>query len=224
MPKVNQSLNYKIAMTGIFGALSVVLAVTPIGFITIPGTFISITIMHIPAILAAVTAGLVPGVGVGLIFGVASLIRTAMNGGGANPFFLNPLVSVLPRMIFPLIAWGIYRLLNLIPKMPRVISGGIAAAFGTFFHTLLVMGAIYLLYGETLVSGMGATLANFGIDVANISSMKIFIGIMTVTLATNGVWEIVAATVLAVAVLGSMYAVQNRKSRLSKFEDESQEQ
>lgn len=220
MPKVNQSLNYKIAMTGIFGALSVVLAVTPIGFITIPGTFISITIMHIPAILAAVTAGLVPGMGVGLIFGITSLIRTAMNGGGANPFFLNPLVSVLPRMVFPILVWGIYKLLNLIPKMPRVISGGIAAAFGTFFHTLFVMGGIYLLYGDTLVAGMAASLAKFGIDVANLSSIKIFSGIMTVTLATNGIWEIVAATALTVAVLGSMFAVQNRKSKLAKLEEE----
>ena len=31
--KINQSLNYQIAMTGIFGALSVVLVLTPFGYI-----------------------------------------------------------------------------------------------------------------------------------------------------------------------------------------------
>ena len=47
--KTNQSLNYKLALTGIFSALSIVLAVTPIGYINIG--FIAITIMHVPVIL-----------------------------------------------------------------------------------------------------------------------------------------------------------------------------
>lgn len=221
MEKVNRSLNYKIAMTGAFGALSVVLAVTPIGFITIPGTFISITIMHIPAILAALTAGLIPGMSVGLVFGLTSLIRSAMSGGAANPFFLNPLISVLPRMIFPLCAWAIYKGINAIPHMPKVVSGAIASAFGTFFHTCLVMAGIYILYGKVLIEGMTQTFEKFGFNVVDLSGLKGYGAVLACTFATNGIWEIVAATVLSAAVLGSIYAVQNKKSRLSKLAEET---
>ncbi|MBR3550144.1 MAG: ECF transporter S component, partial [Treponema sp.] len=96
MEKTNRSINYKIALTGVFGALSVVLSFTPLGYIQIG--LLAITIMHIPVILAVILAGLVPGVSVGLIFGLSSLIRAAQTG---SPFFINPLCSVLPRMIFP---------------------------------------------------------------------------------------------------------------------------
>ena len=218
MGKVNRSLNYKIAMTGVFGALSVVLAITPIGFIQIPGTFISITIMHIPAILAACTAGLVPGIGVGLVFGLTSLIRTAMSGGGANPFFLNPLVSVLPRMLFPVVVWAVYKALDLIPHMPRAVSGAVSAAFGTFCHTLFVMGAIYIFYGQTLLGGMAQTFARFGFAL-DLTAFKGFIAVMACTLLTNGLWEIAGAAVLTAAVLGPLYAVQNKKSKLTKLEE-----
>lgn len=220
MGKVNQSVNFKIAMTGAFGALSVVLAFTPIGYITIPGTFISITIMHIPAILATLTAGLIPGMGVGLIFGLSSLIRTATQGGGTNPFFMNPLVSVLPRMLYPIFAWAIFKLLDMIPRMPKVISGAVAGAFGTFFHTVLVMTAIYALYGEMLLSGMAQTLAKFGFEMVKLTPFKGWLAVLGCTFATNGIWEIIGAVVLTVAVMGSIYAVANKKSKLTKLDDE----
>lgn len=219
MQKVNRSLNYKIAMTGVFSALSVVLALTPIGYITIPGTFISITIMHIPAILAALTAGLIPGISVGAVFGITSLIRTAMNGGGANPFFLNPMVSVLPRMIFPIVAWAIFKALNAIPKMPKIISGAVGSAVGTFAHTALVMFGIYAFYGQTILAGMSATFEKFGFAQEMLSGANGYFAVMACTLLTNGFFEIAAAVVLCAAVLGSIYAVQNRKSKISKLEE-----
>ena len=72
--KDNKSLNFEVAVTGIFGALCIVLSVTPFGFIQIGP--LALTIMHIPVIAATVLGGLIPGVGVGLVFGISSLIRT----------------------------------------------------------------------------------------------------------------------------------------------------
>lgn len=202
--KNRQSLNYKIAMTGIFGALSIILALTPIGYVQIGA--LAITIMHIPTILATLTAGLVPGLFTGLIFGISSLVKAATSGNASNIFFVNPLVSVLPRVIFPIAVWGFFKLLNLIPRMPKTVSGGIAAAAGTLVHTLLVLGALVIFYGKDLGLKSGEMLSGFFAFVA-------------ATLATNGLWEVVSASVLSVIVLGAIYGINSRKSKISKLED-----
>lgn len=202
--KNRQSLNYKIAMTGIFGALSIILALTPIGYIQIGA--LAITIMHIPTILATLTAGLVPGLFTGLIFGISSLVKAATSGNASNIFFVNPLVSVLPRVIFPIAVWGFFKLLNLIPRIPKTVSGGIAAAAGTLVHTLLVLGALVIFYGKDLGLKSGEMLSGFFAFVA-------------ATLATNGLWEIVSASVLSVIVLGAIYGINSHKSKISKLED-----
>ena len=204
MEKTNRSINYKIALTGVFGALSVVLSFTPLGYIQIG--LLAITIMHIPVILAVILAGLVPGVSVGLIFGLSSLIRAAQTG---SPFFINPLCSVLPRMIFPVAAWAICKLFNRFPGVSKVLSGSIAAAIGT----------LYIFYAEPLLQGMKGAMEQFGFSTDNLSPVGGFIAIIACTLATNGIWEIITATIIVATVLTSIYAVKNKKSKLSKIEE-----
>ena len=219
---INQSRNYKLAVTGVLGALSVVLAVTPLGYIQLGG-LINITIMHIPAILAALTAGLIPGIAVGTVFGLTSLIRSIMMGGAANPFFLNPLVAVLPRMLFPIAVWAINKGFSSIPHMPRTVSGAISAAFGTLAHTMLVMLSIYIFYGAKLMEGLASTFAKIGFDVSNIGPVGGYFAVIAAMEVTNGFWEIIGAVVIVAAVLGSMYAVSSHKSKLSKLEDDETE-
>ncbi|HAM79057.1 MAG TPA: hypothetical protein DCP61_07755 [Treponema sp.] len=214
MEKTNRSINYKIALTGVFGALSVVLSFTPLGYIQIG--LLAITIMHIPVILAVILAGLVPGVSVGLIFGLSSLIRAAQTG---SPFFINPFCSVLPRMLFPVAVWAICKLLNKLPGFSKVISGSIAAAVGTLCHTLIVMAALYIFYAEPLLQGMKGAMEQFGFSTDNLSPVGGFIAIIACTLATNGIWEIITATIIVATVLTSIYAVKNKKSKLSKIEE-----
>ncbi len=216
---VNRSLNFKIALTGIFAALCVVLMVTHLGYIAIGG-FIAITIMHVPVVLATILGGLVPGLGVGLVFGITSLIQTVMAGGGVNPFFLNPMVSIVPRLLIPVFTWAIVKILDLVPKMPKVISGTIGAAAGTFTNTFFVMGSIYIFYGKDLLEGMKMALTNMGFNFADLSGFKGFWAILTCTMLSNGIWEIVGACVITFAVLGSVYLIKNKKSKLSKLEKE----
>lgn len=216
--KVNQELNYKLAVTGVFGALSIVLSLTHLGFISLGG-LLTITIMHIPTILVTIMAGLVPGLGVGLIFGISSLINTA-TGGAANPFFLNPCVSIVPRLLIPVVTYFIYKALNCIFKMPKVISGSISAAFGTLTNTVFVMLAIYIFYGKDLVAGMSGALTKIGFDVSNLSAVKGYFAILACTLLTNGIWEIIGAVVICAAVLSSMYLVKNRKSKIHQMEED----
>ena len=62
------------AVTGMLGAISVVLGMTPLGFIPVGPT--NATIMHIPVLIGARVEGPIVGMLVGLIFGIFSLIRS----------------------------------------------------------------------------------------------------------------------------------------------------
>lgn len=127
----------KIVVTGILGAISIVLAITPFGFIPMAG--ISMTIMHLPAIIGAILEG--PGVGllVGLIFGVTSLIRASVAPmSPSDIIFTNPVISVLPRLFIGPVAWLLYRLLHKV-EIPALIVAGF---FGSLTNTVLVLSAI----------------------------------------------------------------------------------
>jgi Predicted membrane protein len=61
------------AVTGMLGAISVVLGMTPLGFIPVGPT--NATIMHIPVIIGAIVEGPIVGMLVGLIFGIFSTYK-----------------------------------------------------------------------------------------------------------------------------------------------------
>jgi uncharacterized membrane protein len=137
---MTNSSTRKIVVTGILGAISIVLASTPFGFI--PMGAISITIMQLPAIIGAILEGPVVGSGVGLIFGVASLVRAAVAPlSPADVIFTNPLISVLPRIFIGPAAWFVYKLLGKL-EIPAIILAGF---FGSLTNTVLVLGMIGVL-------------------------------------------------------------------------------
>ncbi|NLM76133.1 MAG: ECF transporter S component, partial [Clostridiaceae bacterium] len=91
----------KIAIAGIMSAFSILLSLIPsLGYIVVPLTPITITTMHIPVIIAAILEGPVVGGFVGLIFGLSSMYTAATIFAGLPTafVFLNPLVSVFPRI------------------------------------------------------------------------------------------------------------------------------
>ncbi len=95
---MSQDRTRKIVVTGVLGAISIFLGVTHWGFLPwFSGA--SITIMTVPVIIGAVLEGPWVGVGVGLIFGLFSLIQASVAPTGpVDVWFTNPLLSVLPRL------------------------------------------------------------------------------------------------------------------------------
>lgn len=197
--------NYKLALTGLFSALCILLSVTPLGYIKLG--FINITILHIPVILAAILGGFWPAVVTGLVFGLTSCIRSNMAG---TPFFGNPLCSVLPRLLFAISVWAIYKGLSKIPFMKKALAGAVTAAVGTFLHTFYVMTMVFILFSETLLGGMKIT-------EGGLRGYFIMLGVMY---GTNGIWEIIGATIITAAVLGAIFIAANGKSKLSRENDE----
>lgn len=131
----------KLVITALMAAIAVVLGWTHIGFIPWFGG-VSLTILHIPVIIAAVIAGPFSGLLVGLIFGVFSMIQAAVAPTGpTDVWFTNPLLAVLPRLFIGPAAWLAAQIFKKWPLVSLSVSG----AVGSLTNTLLVLGMIGLL-------------------------------------------------------------------------------
>lgn len=100
----------KLTLIAILGAIIVVMGLTPLGFI--PLGILSITTMHIPVIIGAVLEGPVVGGLVGLIFGLFSVFNAVTRPTPVSFVFLNPMVSVVPRILIGVITGYVYKLLK----------------------------------------------------------------------------------------------------------------
>jgi len=191
----------KLVITGALGALAVFLGITRLGFFPwISGA--TITILHIPAIIGAILEGPFVGTGIGAIFGLFSLLQA--NIAPITPIdiaFRNPLVSVLPRVLFPLATWGIYFLLSKWKKIPAVI---VASVLGTLVHTVLVLGMLVLTNGSGILTG-----GDLAVNVWAVVG-AIFIA--------NGLPEAAAAGILSTLILAAWlgFSSSGKKSKLSR--------
>ena len=97
----------QIVIVGILGAITAVLALTPLGFVPIGP--LNATTMHIPVLIAAFIEGPVVGGFVGLIFGLSSLFNAVTRPTPISFVFYNPLISILPRVLLGVISAYIFR-------------------------------------------------------------------------------------------------------------------
>ncbi|MBC8587952.1 ECF transporter S component [Paratissierella segnis] len=100
----------KLTIIAILGAISAVFGMTPLGFIPVGPT--RATIMHIPVIIGAIMEGPVVGGCVGLIFGLFSIFQAITNPTPVSFVFLNPLVSILPRVLIGIFTYYVYNALR----------------------------------------------------------------------------------------------------------------
>ena len=112
--------------------------------------------MHLPVIIGGILEGAVAGGFIGLIFGLSSLYMAYSTPSPIAPFFMNPLVSVLPRILIGIVSHYAYRGLDKALGSKRVpVSAGISAFLGTTTNTVGVVGMIYLLYAKQALSALG---------------------------------------------------------------------
>ncbi|MCK9218198.1 MAG: ECF transporter S component [Firmicutes bacterium] len=174
----------KMAVTGMLAAVSILLGSTPLGFIPVGPT--KATIMHLPVIIGAIIEGPLVGAGIGLIFGIFSMIQAVMAPTITSFVFLNPLVAVLPRVLIGLTAYYTY-------KMTKKSS--VTAAIGTLTNTIGVLGMIYLIYGAQFAEALGQEKARAG---------ALILGIAT----ANGIPEIIVAILVVTAVVAALKKIK----------------
>ncbi len=175
----------KIAITGILGAITIMLGVTPFGFIPL-GIF-SVTTIHIPVIIAAILEGPIVGGLVGLIFGLTSLIQHLTAPKPISFIFWNPMISVFPRVMIGVLSYFFFVLVLKATKKER-ITYMLTGAFGTFVNTFLVLGGAYVFYAKDLVEKFqlsdGASVFLFGIAAKNGIPEMIFSALITLSVVS----------------------------------------
>jgi len=192
-----QDRTRKIVITGILGAISIFLSLTPLGFIPWAGA--SLTIVHIPVIIGAIIEGPLVGLVIGLIFGVSSMLRAAIAPNSPlDPFFTNPLISVLPRLFIGPVAWLVWNAFKRWPVF-GLISAGIA---GSLTNTILVLSALGL---STSAMGVLRELLNS----STAPTLTLLYGIFI----ASGLPEAVLAAILVLAIAGAWLRIQIGKRK-----------
>ncbi|OFI06796.1 pantothenic acid transporter PanT [Clostridium acetireducens DSM 10703] len=157
----------QITVIGMLSSISILLGVTGLGFIPIPP--VKATIMHVPVIIGSIVEGPLVGAMIGLIFGIFSVIQAITVPTPLSFVFMNPLVSVLPRILIGITSYYSYKLM--VGKY-KTLKIGFGAAIGSLTNTIGVLGLMYLLYVERYAKmfNINTTVAGksiFGIAIAN---------------------------------------------------------
>ena len=166
--------NINLVLTAIFAAIILMLTLIPnLGFIRIG--IVAITILHIPVLIAVFILPFFYSLFIGFTFGLASLIAAFIFG--TTPLdiaFQNPVVSVLPRILFVEIAYFIKKLSIIIRKkipnlknflsvyiiyltiaifLPKALNNiNSKIDYGTTFLTFsLVLGILYFIYSYLII-------------------------------------------------------------------------
>lgn len=128
----------------IIAIIAVMAAVPWLGIITFPP--LSATTIHVIVLIAALLLGGQSAIIASLAFGVSTMLVAMTRGVGADVFFMNPLVSVLPRFLFGLVLLFLVKLFNK-PKSMDTLTDVLVIVVGTIAHTFFVLIALFFVLG-----------------------------------------------------------------------------
>ena len=205
----------RMVTAAMLSAITAVLTFTPIGMIPLPPPLLSATTVHLPVILAALVEGPVVGLVVGLVFGLCSFIRAWESGAvGLTLFFRNPLVSVLPRLLVPLVALGVYLLWKRFAPRGAVsdkVGAAVASAVGSIANTVLCLGMLLVIYGADLTQLINNMISAGSADAAYLNDAGAWL--VTAVGRPNGIGEAVVAAVIVPMIKIAVEAVMRRSRR-----------
>ncbi len=132
-----------LTLTSMLVAIILLLALTPnLGFISFFGV-VSITILHIPVLIGGTINKKISFI-LGTVFGLVSLLMAITKPAGLfDPVFINPLVSVLPRVLLGFILVDIYKMVEKLGFKNRQITLLTYYILGSIIHSLLVIIPMY---------------------------------------------------------------------------------
>jgi uncharacterized membrane protein len=165
---------YDLVVAGVFGALAIVLAFTPLGLIPVPNPTEAATSLHLPAIIAGVLAGPLVGGMVGLVLAISSWYlysASFLTFAGGN-LLVALLAAYLPRILIGVLAYYAYRPLRRWPAL----AAGVAGLVGTLTNTFGVLGLLIWL-GELPVALLAPV---FSMNVPIEAALAIVVTIPTV--------------------------------------------
>ncbi len=171
-------------LTAVLASLITVMTFIPYtGYITYGG--IAITTIHVPVIIGALVLGKRGGLILGLVWGVTGLIKATTTGTPEAMIFLDPRISVLPRVI---VGFTVGLCSDLLKEKVTKIEYTVGIAIvGTLLNTILVLSAIYM-WGLENAFNLGESI------------LKLF----SVLVSLNGVIELALAAFLVPIIVTSL--------------------
>ena len=182
-------------LLGLLTAILMVLSMTPLGYLNIGPLAISFNM--IPVAVGAAALGPMGGAVLGAVFGMTSFLQCLGIGGssamGVILFHINPFLAFVqrfvPRLVTGFLVGYIYRGARKFFKAG--IAGGAAGFCAALLNTVLFMGALVLLFGNTqyltdLMAGRNV-----------IVFICTFVGV-------NAVFEMLAATAVTAALCATL--------------------
>ena len=198
----------RIVITGMLAALILIMIYTPVGLLTLPGTSIQITFIHIPVLIGLLVEGPMVGFILAFTFGAGTLLKGLVAPATLfDPLFINPLISLLPRLLIPLTAWGTYKLIRAaLPKKKSMesVAWSASALVGSLTNTVFVLLALFLVYQNRIAE----IIASVGLEQYTGAVGKfLFFGVAL----PNGIPEAIATMILVPAIMAAVVTVKKRK-------------
>ncbi len=208
----NGKKSLQTAQLALFSSLIILLAFIPgIGYIPLGVT--RATIIHVPVIIGSIVLGPKMGAVLGGVFGLTSLISNTLTptvtsfvftpffegaGLGGNP--LSLVICFVPRILVGVVPYfvykGVIKLLNKI-KGKETVSLITAGICGAMTNTILVMGMIYLFFGESYAK-------------AKEISYDALLGVILGIIGVNGVLEAITAAVLTCVICKVLFKIKKK--------------
>lgn len=166
----------ELVLTGLFTAIIIIMAFTPLGYI--PLVVINATIIHIPVILGSLFCGPKKGAFLGFVFGFTSCLKATIVGGTLSSFVFSPVlaaslvgtsgifkslfIAFVPRILVGVIPYFVYI------GIKKVLASEKKNLWGTVLNVLmsafLVFG-VYAFLGKMSESLSQAAALGIGIAV-----------------------------------------------------------
>lgn len=166
----------ELVLTGLFTAIIIIMAFTPLGYI--PLVVINATIIHIPVILGSLFCGPKKGAFLGFVFGFTSCLKATIVGGTLSSFVFSPVlaaslvgtsgifkslfIAFVPRILVGVIPYFVYI------GIKKVLASEKKNLWGTVLNVLMsvfLAFGVYAFLGKMSESLSQATALGIGIAV-----------------------------------------------------------
>lgn len=193
----------------LFVAIIVLLAVTPLGYISLG--VINATTIQMPVIIGAMLFGWKKGAFLGGVFGFTSMLKNTFQPG-LTSFVFSPFIPVfgeesgsfwailvcfVPRILIGVVSGLLFLILSK-TKIKKALAAGICGFCGSLTNTFFVMGGIFLFFGRSY-------------SAAREEAYEALIGTVVTTITGVGVTEAVVSAVIAAAVTVPLLVYARKK-------------
>lgn len=179
-------MSKKFTQTAVLAGICIMLTLTGLGFIRTP--LLNVTIVHLPVIIGTLIVGKKQGLILGLTFGLCSLYQNLVAPSATSFVFYNPMVSIFPRVMIPVMMILTGKLLCKCNLKTRVI---VTSLVGSLTNTVLVLSMIYVFFAKDYAIALGI-------------STNAVVGVLLTTACTNGIAEAVIVSIISLAIVKAM--------------------